>query len=365
MATQDSLNGLFRGMKDKTVTYEGGIDGGRSVNKNLTAARKQKNDEFYTRLSDIEQELHHYTNYLRGKVVFCNCDDPCVSNFFRYFSDNFEYLGLKKLIVACYRNQERDLFSRHEPERAIWLEYTGNTKGGRVPNVEEIGIHKFEGDGDFRSAESIDLLKQSDIVVTNPPFSLFREYVAQLVEHSKKFLIIGNKNAIIYKEVFPLIKDNRLWVGCTSMSKDLLFDLPPSVALELKAKKRAGSSFRIIEGVVKGRSQSIWFTNIDIKKRHESLVLYKRYSPDEYPTYDNYDAIEVSKTENIPIDWAGVMGVPISFLDKYNPAQFELLGSNSDLSQDPAKVYGRFSYLNGKATFRRLFIRNKNPVKNQ
>ena len=258
--------------------------------------------------------------------MYCNCDDPRVSNFFHYFSYNFDHLGLKKLITACYRNQERDLFSSHDSERAIWLEYKGNAKGGRVPDVEDIGVHMFRGDGDFRSSDSIELLKQADIVVTNPPFSLFREYVAQLVEYDKKFLIIGNKNAITYKEVFPLIKDNRMWVGHTPMSKDLLFDLPDAIARELKSTKKKGSSYRIIDGVVKGRSQSIWFTNLDHKKRHEDLILYKRYSPEEYPAYDNYDAINVDKTAEIPMDWEGVMGVPITFLDKHNPEQFEILG---------------------------------------
>ena len=300
-----------------------------SLNENLRKAKRQKNDEFYTQLSDIENELRHYTGHFRGKVVYCNCDDPRVSNFFHYFSYNFERLGLKKLITACYRNQERDVFSRHDSERAIWLEYKGNAKGGRVPDVGDIGIREFQGDGDFRSPECIGLLKQADIVVTNPPFSLFREYVAQLVQYGKKFLIVGNKNAVTYKEIFPLIKDNRMWVGHTPMSKDLLFDLPEGLARELKATKKKGSSYRIIDGVVKGRSQSIWFTNLDHKKRHEDLILYKRYSPEEYPAYDNYDAINVDKTAEIPMDWDGAMGVPITFLDKHNPEQFEILGFSS------------------------------------
>ena len=297
-----------------------------SLNKNLHKAKQQKNDEFYTQLSDIENELCHYTGHFPGKVVYCNCDDPRISNFFHYFSYNFERLGLKKLITACYKNQDRDLFSRHDSERAIWLEYKGNTKGGREPDIEDIGVREFNGDGDFRSAESIELLKQADIVVTNPPFSLFREYVGQLMEHGKQFLIIGNKNAITYKEIFPLIKDNRVWVGQTPMSKDLLFDLPEDLARELKATKKRGSSYKIIDGVVKGRSQSIWFTNLDHAKRHEELILYKRYSPEEYPTYDNYDALNVDKTAEIPMDWHGAMGVPITFLDKHNPEQFEVMG---------------------------------------
>ena len=295
-------------------------------NQNLRDAKSAKQDEFYTQLSDIENELRHYSRHFRGKIVYCNCDDPRVSSFFHYFSYNFERLGLKKLITACYKNQNRDIFSRHDSERAIWLEYNGNTKGGRVPDVEDIGIRKFKRDGDFRSLECIELLKQADIVVTNPPFSLFREYVAQLVSHNKKFLIIGNKNAITYKEIFPLIKNNSVWVGHTPMSKDLLFDLPEDIARNLKATKKEGSSYRTINGVVKGRSQSIWFTNLDHAKRHEELILYRCYSPEEYPHYDNYDAINVDRTADIPMDWDGAMGVPITFLDKYNPEQFEILG---------------------------------------
>ena len=323
-----------------------------SLNENLRKAKRQKNDEFYTQLSDIENELRHYTGHFLGKVVYCNCDDPRVSNFFHYFSYNFERLGLKKLITACYMNRERDLFSSHDSKRAIWLEYKGNAKGGRVPDVRDIGVRDFEGDGDFRSAECIELLKQADIVVTNPPFSLFREYVAQLVQYGKKFLIIGNKNAITYKEIFPLIKDNRIWVGHTPMSKDLLFDLPEGLAQALKATKKQGSSYRIIDGVVKGRSQSIWFTNLDHKKRHEDLILYKQYSPEEYPAYDNYDAINVDKTAEIPMDWDQAMGVPITFLDKYNPEQFEILGFSS-LWDDGFKshtFYGDFTEMRPDGT---------------
>ena len=296
------------------------------MNKNLHKAKKVKNDEFYTQLSDIENELEHYKKHFNGKAVYCNCDDPRASNFFHYFSHNFERLGLKKLISSCYKNQSPDLFSRNESEQSVWLEYTGDKNLNRVPDREEIEVKNLKGDGDFRSDECIELLKQADIVVTNPPFSLFREYVAQLVEYKKKFLIVGNKNAIGYKEIFPLIQDNKLWVGHTPISKDLLFDVPDDYAQELVANAKEGSSYRIVGGVVKGRSQSIWFTNLDHAKRHEELILYKRYSPDEYPTYDNYDAINVNKTVEIPMDYDGVMGVPITFLDKHNPEQFEILG---------------------------------------
>ena len=298
-----------------------------ALNKNLRKAQRQKNDDFYTQLPDIENELRHYTGHFRGKTVYCNCDDPHVSNFFHYFSYNFEHLGLKKLIASCYRNRNLDLFSRHDTEQAIWLEYEGNTKGGRVPDVEDIGVRDFQGDGDFRSAESIELLKQADIVVTNPPFSLFREYVAQLMKHRKKFLIVGSQNATTYKEIFPLIKDNRMWLGVTPKGQDMLFDVPKHYAQELVASAKEGSAYRVIDGVVKGRlGNAAWFTNLDHEKRHEKLILYKKYSPEAYPTYDNYDAINVGSIAAIPEDWDGVMGVPITFLDKYNPEQFEILG---------------------------------------
>ena len=292
-----------------------------SLNKNLREAKRQKNDEFYTQLSDIENELRHYTGHFRNKVVYCNCDDPRVSNFFHYFSYNFEHLGLKKLVTACYRNQNRDLFSLHDSERAIWLEYNGNAKGGRVPDVGDIGIHEFRGDGDFRSTESIDLLKQADIVVTNPPFSLFRQYVAQLVEHGKKFLIIGNQNAITYKELFPLIKENKIWLGPSIKSGDREFGVPKHYPLTAATNRidEGGNKFVRVKGVR-------WFTNLDYPQRYEDLILYKRYSQEEYPVYDNYDAINVNKTAEIPMDWDGAMGVPITFLDKYNPEQFEVLG---------------------------------------
>ena len=298
-----------------------------ALNKNLRRARRQRNDEFYTQLSDIESELRHYAGHFAGKVVYCNCDDPRISKFFHYFSYNFERLGLKKLITACYRNRERDMFSRHDSDRAIWLEYNGNANGGKVPDVRDIGVRELEGDGDFRSAECIELLREADIVVTNPPFSLFREYVAQLVQYDKKFLIVGNQNAITYKEIFPLIMDNKVWLGVTPKGQDMLFDVPEGYAQELVATATEGSAYRVVEGTVKGRlGNAAWFTNLDHAKRHEIVILYKQYSPKEYPTYDNYDAINVDKTAEIPDGWDGAMGVPITFLDKYNPEQFEILG---------------------------------------
>ncbi len=295
------------------------------LNKNLHRAKASKKDEFYTQFSDIEKELRHYKKHFKNKVIYCNCDDPRVSNFFHYFSYNFEKLGLKKLITTCYKNQNADLFSQNDSERAIYLEYEGDKNKNNIPDAEEIGIKHLKGDGDFRSQESIELLKQADIVVTNPPFSLFREYVAQLIEYDKKFVIIGNKNAITYKEIFKLIKEDKMWVGNTSMSTDIMFDVPEDFAQELISSKKEGSGYKIIDGVVKGRAQAIWFTNLDIAKRHEDLIPYRTYNHEEYPTYDNYDAINVDKTKDIPVDYHGVMGVPISFLDKYNPDQFEII----------------------------------------
>ena len=284
-----------------------------AANRNLHAALKAKKDEFYTQLVDIENELKHYRDHFRGKVVYCNCDDPRVSNFFRYFSRNFDRLGLKKLITTCYKNQQADMFSQNESERAIYLEYDGTRNEDGVPSVEEIGVHHLQGDGDFRSEECIMLLKYADIVVTNPPFSLFREYVAQLIEYDKKFLIIGNMNATTYKEIFPLIQANRIWYGASIKSGDREFGVPKDYPLRAASNRvdEQGRKFVRVKGVR-------WFTNLDYEQRHEDLILYKRYSPDEYPKYDNYDAINVDKTKDIPMDWDGEMGVPISFMDKYS-----------------------------------------------
>jgi len=323
-------------------------------NRNLHNAKHAKNDEFYTQLTDIEKELSHYRKHFKNKTVLCNCDDPRVSNFFHFFSYNFERLGLKKLITTCYCNDQPDLFSKNDRDEAIYLEYDGAKDGDRIPNPKDIGIKYLKGNGDFRSDECIELLKQADIVVTNPPFSLFREYVAQLMEYEKKFLIIGNPNAVTYKEIFPLVKDGKLWVGNKSMGTDMLFDLPIDFAKELAATKKEGSGYKIIDGVIKGRAFAIWFTNLPHKKRNEELVLTKRYRGNEgnYPKYDNYNAIEVSKVINIPKDYKGVMGVPISFLDKYNPNQFEIVkfrhGDNDkDLS------------INSKCPYFRILIRHK------
>ena len=296
---------------------------------NLRTAKKVKKDEFYTQLTDISKEMKHYKNHFKDKVVYCNCDDPRVSNFFHFFSYNFEKLGLKKLITTCYKSQTMDLFSDNESEQAIYLEYTGDKNGNNVPDPEEIGIVELKGDGDFRSKESIELLKQADIVVTNPPFSLFREFISQLDEYDKKFIIIGNVNAITYRETFKLIKENKLWLGASIHSGDREFGVPDDYPLTAAGSRidENGNKFIRVKGVR-------WFTNLDYKERHEYLILYKKYSPEEYPKYENFDAINVNKTKDIPADYDGYMGVPITFLDKYNPDQFEIIGlgiSNSGI----------------------------------
>lgn len=326
-------------------------------NKNLHQAKNNKKDEFYTQLSDIERELKYYKKHFKDKVVYCNCDDPRVSNFFHYFSYNFEKLGLKKLITTCYKNQERDLFSKNNSESAIYLEYTGDKNGNFVPDPEEIGIKHLKGDGDFRSKESIDLLKQADIVVTNPPFSLFREYVAQLIEHDKKFVIVGHQNAITYKEIFKLIKENKLWLGYG-------FKGGAGHFINEHYEDYATATDRK-EGMIRV-SGVHWFTNLEINKRHEDLILYKTYNEEDYPTYDNYNAIEVSKTKEIPMDFAGVMGVPITFLDKYNPEQFEIFGLSASAGYNEEIVGIPFlgekdarPLLSGKNTYARIFIKNK------
>ena len=301
-------------------------------NQSLGRARDAKQDEFYTQLSDIERELKHYKQHFKGKVVYCNCDDPRVSNFFHYFSYNFKKLGLKKLITTCYKNQNRDLFSRNDTEHAIYLEYCGDNHETCVPDPENIGIRHLEGDGDFRSAESVELLKQADIVVTNPPFSLFRQYVTQLVEYGKHFLIVGNQNAITYKEIFPLIMENKIWLGHNS--GDMEFKVPDHY------EARETRYWVDVDGQ-KWRSMgnACWFTNLDIKKRHENLILYKNYTPEEYRSYDNYGAIEVSKTKDIPTNYDGTMGVPVTFLDRHNPNQFEIVGVTQSWSDGTVKTY--------------------------
>ena len=367
-------------------------------NRSLVEAAKNKQDEFYTQITDIEKELRYYRHHFEGKVVFCNCDDPFESNFFKYFVLNFNRLKLKKLICTCYASssvmgKQISLFdvlggnedNKDKPYKAIVTKVYDATGDGAIDMFDVAELFKtgenelteLNGDGDFRSDECIALLKESDIVVTNPPFSLFREYVAQLVKYEKSFIIIGNQNATHYKEIFPLLQNNKIWLGYNSVKE-----------------------FMKPDGSIQSFGNVMWYTNLDIKKRHEEMILIKKYTPDEYPPFDNYDAIEVSQVKNIPCDYAGVMGVPDSFLLQYNPDQFELLGVSSammnenslNLHKDYSKylgykqtgerngrtgstfgnapviekddgksVYYEYEGRRVQAVYSRLFIRNKHP----
>lgn len=321
-----------------------------SKNASLNRANAAKEDEFYTQLADIENELKHYKRHFKDKTVLCNCDDPSVSNFFHYFSHNFEHLKLKKLIATCYKSQQMDLFSQNDSERAICLEYGGDKSKNRVPDRSEIEIRRLENDGDFRSEECIGILKRADIVVTNPPFSLFREYVLQLIEHKKQFLIIGNQNAAIYKEIFPLIRDDRIWFGYHV--GDMSFRVPSHFEPRPTRywQDEDGQKWRSLGTIC-------WLTNLDIEKRHEKLILYKTYSPKEYPRYDNYNAIDVGKVADIPTDYEGVMGVPITFLNRHNPDQFEIIGLDRYVKDNPN--YGSRFKINGKETYARIMIKHR------
>ncbi len=322
----------------------------RSSNNNLHKAKAGKNDEFYTQLGDINREINHYREHFKGKVVYCNCDDPRVSNFFHYFSHNFEFLGLKKLITTCYKSQDINLFSQNDCEKAIYLEYDGFRDGENTPKAEDIGIYHLQGDGDFRHDECIELLKGVDIVVTNPPFSLFREYISQLVEYNKKFIVVGGFNAITYKEVFKLIKEDKVWLGYGFKGGNAYFSTTHSTddfAKGVYDKDTDLVKFRNI----------CWYTNLDIEKRNNELMLCEYYDPEKYAKYDNYDAINIDKIADIPMDYSGAMGVPITFMDKYNPKQFEILGLDDHRVQYP-KLAGCNS-INGKKIYRRIIIRNK------
>lgn len=385
-------------------------------NAALGAARIAKQDEFYTQLTDIEKELRYYKAHFKDKTVLCNCDDPFESNFFKYFALNFNRLSLKKLIATCYQsspiagqqlpyglNQNDQLtFDPDEmveqkqggkrPYKAVVTQVYDKMGDGGVDMLDVAELFKtgenelveLEGNGDFRSPECLALLDEADIVVTNPPFSLFRDYVATLMQHQKHFIIIGNSNAITYKEIFPLLKSNKMWLGAPFQSGNAFFYIPEGVDTSQYAKGVYDPETRR----VKFRN-CCWYTNLDFRLRHERLILVKRYSPEEYPTYDNYDAIEVSKTADIPCDYAGVMGVPITFMDKYSPDQFEILGTSDNglisdeykttpgLTQEFVDDYYRAGgtgaykagnptaglYKNGVATmiYKRIFIRNKHP----
>lgn len=342
----------------------------------LEKAKKNKADEFYTQMPDIETELRHYKEHFKGKVVFCNCDDPYESNFFKYFAMNFNHLGLKKLIATSYSDspvafQQLSLFDVKDlevkndgsrPACKIEINEVGdeNDDGAvGLTDVEYLIKNKkntltlLKGDGDFRSEECIELLKEADIVVTNPPFSLFREYVAQLVDNGKEFLILGSQNAVAYIEVFKFIKDNLVWLGIDNGGTKW-FKVPLDYEILTDARIKfdgQGNKYFSMGNIC-------WFTNLDISKRHQNLTLYKKYNSEDYPKYDNYDAINVDRYTEIPYDYDGVMGVPITFLDKYNPDQFEILGNEKMLGIEKGR-----GYINGKRLYARIFIKLKGNKK--
>ena len=333
----------------------------------LHAAKRAKKDEFYTQRVDIENELRHYKAHFKDKVVLCNCDDPRQSEFFKYFVENFERLGLKRLIATCYKSQDVDLFSQGECERAICQIYEGDKNGNMALEDDEVCVRHLEGDGDFRSAECVEILKQADVVVTNPPFSLFREYVAQLVKYEKKFLIIGHQNAITYREIFPLLRNNKMWPG---------FGFRGNAAHFYSRYKDTATASEHRQGMIRV-SGVMWFTNLDVAKRHDRLPLYKKYDVNDFPKYDNYNAINVDKTSDIPYDYDGIMGVPITFMDKYNPEQFEIIWQASGNTRASAlrEVLDMLGYrvhpedrggcgvVNGKRVYTRILIRRKREVK--
>lgn len=352
----------------------------KSLNTGLNKAGQAKKDEFYTQLVDIEKELKHYKNQFRGKVVYCNCDDPFESNFFKYFASNFKELGLKKLIATSYKpspvaNTQLNLFGeitklsvpKGRPKitaNKFVINEVDDIDGDGAFDLRDIAEQlkanknnewsPMEGEGDFRSAESVELLKQADIVVTNPPFSLFREYVAQLIEYNKKFLIIGNLNAVTYKEVFSLIKNNDLWLGYSNGAKTYL--VPNSYEQNNIFVGADGKKYAKM-------GNTGWFTNLDVSKRHDPLVLYKKYTQTEYQKFDNYEAINVDKTSDIPLDYDGVMGVPITFLDKYNPEQFEIVGliagNIKGLAGIPSASGKDGPYIDGKLRYGRILIQKR------
>lgn len=335
------------------------------ANKLLQQAKRAKKDEFYTRIEDVANELHHYRDYFRGKSVLCNCDDPYESNFFKYFALNFNAYGLRKLVATCYDGSpvagselsinfdDKKEGTKLRTAYKIEIVEVPDLNGDGATDMTDVDLlikndrnvlTRLQGNGDFRSAECVEMLQQADVVVTNPPFSLFREYVAQLMQYDKKFLIIGNQNAITYKDIFPLIKNNLMWLG---------YGFKGGVAHFYSCYEDVAVAGDHRKGMIRVSGVN-WFTNIDHKKRHEPMDLYKKYSAEEFPKYDNYDAINVDNTADIPMDYYGVMGVPVTFMDKYCPDQFEILGNEYDL--DIPKGRG---YINGKRKYGRIFIKRK------
>ncbi len=310
----------------------------KTWNKNLKQAKSSKKDEFYTQLSDIERELGHYKDHFKGKTIFCNCDDPEESNFYFYFAQNFEFLGIKKLIATH--------FEREKPSYKLEI-ISDINNDGKINKLDTVKT-PLKQNWDFRSPECIEILKEADIVITNPPFSLFRDYVAQLIEYEKKFIIIGHQNAITYKEIFKLIKCNKIWLGYGFKGGAAHF-----INKHYEDYATAGNHKEWMIRV----SGVNWFTNLEIQKRHEDLILYKTYNPEEYPKYDNYDAINIDITKDIPIDYKGAMWVPITFMNKYNPEQFEMIWQMATTKITDLN-YG-YPYINGNKKYARILIKNK------
>ena len=323
-----------------------------NLNKNLKNARNNKEDEFYTQLSEIEKEIKDYRHHFKDKVVYCNADDPRVSNFYKYFAINFESLGLKKLIASCYVDDELSLFSCDQKRLSgYYYEYTGGKDEVIIPTLEDVTY--FKGNGDFRSVESIELLKQADVVVTNPPFSLFRDHIAQIIEYEKEFLVIGNINAITYKETFKLLKDNKVGLGINNGY--MAFRVPDHYTPRKTGywEDELGQKWRSMGNIG-------WYTNLDVSRRHEKLILYKKYTPEEYPKYNNYNIINVDKVADIPVDYEGIMGVPITFMHKHNPDQFEILGiANSERWTG----HECFTIIGDRKVYNRILIKNKEVKK--
>jgi len=338
---EEKLINLVERMKVKTIKKMKT----KVLNKSLHRANISKNDEFYTQLTDIEKELQYYKEYFKNKIIFCNCDDPEESNFWKYFSLNFEFLKLKKLIATHFGNGK--------PSYKLEIVKDIN-KDGKINKLDTTKT-KLKQNGDFRSPECIEILKEADIVVTNPPFSLFREYIAQLIGYNKKFIIIGNQNAISYKEVFKIIKENKIWLGINHPKK---FKVP--ISYENGIKDENGINWQSLGNVC-------WFTNLEIKKRHEDLILYKKYNPKDYQEYENYKAINVDKINDIPMDYKGVIGVPVTFLDKYNPEQFEIIAFDYEIKQGlfPELIKKDWNgkidrgYTKSKRLYARVLIKNK------
>lgn len=356
-------------------------------NDRLAKAKGAKQDEFYTQLTDIEKELRHYRKHFHGKTILCNCDDPFESNFFKYFALNFNRLGLKKLVATCYSGSpitgtRLPLFGdetdeeRRTPYKAVVTSvHDANGNGGvGMEDVAELfkngenTIEQLNGNGSYDSPECIRLLDEADLVVTNPPFSIFRKYIATLIDHEKKFIVVGNMNALKYKEMFPLLKDGLIWLGNKPLSGGMDMIVPDRIFDPAKVKKYSINSYG--EKIVNIMGVC-WFTNLDIKKRHEEMILVKKYKPESYPAYENFDAIDVARVSDIPYDYSGLMGVPITVMDKFNPEQFELVGtSTGDLGKEigvKPNYRGRTDvfYLdeqgNPKCPYQRFFIRNLHP----